>query len=451
MGTVDASRADVARLFGRAAFGATAADLSKWEGQPYATVVSSLVDVLDPATRPPQVDDVTRIVQETNKATLDKNQLWWLERMRTTMYPLEERMTLFLHDHFATAVLASGFPDPAMVLHQNQTLRLRSLGNFQTLCNELTIDPAMLYWLSGQLNRKGKPNENYARELFELFTLGTIPQVYGENDIRQAARALTGWSVDANRNAKFTPANHDTTNKSVLGKPIVYNAADKGATEYQQVVAAALGQAVAPRYLAYKLVLSFGYVPTTTDVLINPDAVVADVATALAPPAWDLRAAVRTLLLHDGFRSADATAGRQSFRQPVELAVHAAKALGFGANNAQILTLLGRMSQKPFQPPNVSGWPVGHNWLSTTTMIARYDLGITAYNLWAALNKNLRVVLPASGDLAGWAALLGLAGLTTNTEAALRNYLGSPGTTSEAEKQKGVLALIVSSPDWMVM
>lgn len=451
MGETIASRADVARLFGRAAFGATAADLDKWTGQPYASVVSSLVDVADPALRLPQVDDAARLLHETQKDTVDKNQLWWLKRMAETPYPLEERMTLFLHDHFATAVLPSGFPDAAMVLHQNQTLRLRSLGNFALLCNELTVDPAMLYWLSGQLNRKGRPNENYGREFFELFTLGTIPQLYTEADIREAARALTGWTVDANRNPKFTAATHDTGTKTVLGRTIT----DMGATEYQEVVAAALnfapgGRQVAAHYVAYKLVLSFGYEPLTTDLFANPDPLVDAVAAALAP-AWDLRAAVRTLLLHDGFRSADATLGRQTIRQPVELAVHAAKALGFAANNSQLVSLCSRMNQKLFQPPNVSGWPVGRSWVSPTTMIARYDLGVVAFNLWNALNKYLRTALPASGDLAGWAARLGLATLSPNTDAALRAYLAAPGTTSEAERQKGVLTLIMSSPDWMVM
>lgn len=454
MGQELASRADVARLFGRTAFGATSADLDRWTDQPYAAVVGFLVDVPDPAVRPPQVDDVARLVHETNKDTVDKDQLWWLKRMATTPYPLEERMTLFLHDHFATSVLANGRPDAAMVLHQNQTLRLRSLGDFHALCNELTVDPAMLHWLSGTLNRSGKPNENYARELFELFTLGTIPQVYTETDIRQAARALTGWTVDANRAAKFNTGTHDKGTKIVLGRTI----ANLEAAEYQEVVTAALtckvgGQAVAPLYIAYKLVLSFGYVPDTTDLLTAPDPVVAAVAAALGP-AWDLRAAVQAMLMHDGFRSAEGTLGRQTVRQPIELAVHAAKALGYGANQAQLVTLLGRMAQKPFQPPNVSGWQIGKEWFSPTTMIARYDLGITSYNLWAALNQVLRAALPASADRAGWAARMGLAGFSPGTEAAIwgpGGYLSAPGTTAEAERQKGVLALIMSSPDWMVM
>lgn len=442
-----ASRSDVARLFGRAAFGATAADLDRWAGQPYVAVVDFLVNVPDPATRMPAADDARRILLETSGASLALNQGWWLERMRTTTYPLEERVTLFLHDHFATATTGSGLPDAGMLLRQNQTLRSRSLGNFRTLAGEITIDPAMLHWLSGVSNTRGRPNENYGRELLELFTLGTKPQVYTETDIREAARALTGWTYNAvTRQLAFNANLHDTGSKSVLGRTIT----NQGALEYLAVVNAALAQPIAARWLAYKLVLNFGYVPDTTDLLTAPDPLVAAVADALGPN-WDLRNAVRTLLLADGFRFADAAAGRQSVRQPIELAVHAAKALGFSADNTQLLARLGAMSQKPFQPPNVSGWPVGKNWLSPTTMIARYDLGLTAFNLWAGASV-LATPLPASADLTGWTARLGLAALSPVTASGVNNYLTSaPASVPERERQTGVLALLMSSPDWMVM
>ena len=309
-----ASRSDVARLFGRAAFGATAADLDRWAGQPYVAVVDFLVNVPDPATRMPAADDARRILLETSGASLALNQGWWLERMRTTTYPLEERVTLFLHDHFATATTGSGLPDAGMLLRQNQTLRSRSLGNFRTLAGEITIDPAMLHWLSGVSNTRGRPNENYGRELLELFTLGTKPQVYTETDIREAARALTGWTYNAvTRQLAFNANLHDTGSKSVLGRTIT----NQGALEYLAVVNAALAQPIAARWLAYKLVLNFGYVPDTTDLLTAPDPLVAAVADALGPN-WDLRNAVRTLLLADGFRFADAAAGRRSVRQPIE-------------------------------------------------------------------------------------------------------------------------------------
>jgi uncharacterized protein (DUF1800 family) len=235
----------------------------------------------------------------------------------------------------------------------------------------------------------------------------------------------------------------------VLGRTITNN----GALEYLDVVDAALAQPVAPLWIAYKLVLNFGYVPETTDLLSNPDPLVASVASALAA-RWSLKDAVAAMFLDDRFRYADASLGRQTVRQPIEMAVHAAKALGFSADNAQLMARLNAMSQKPFEPPNVSGWPIGKSWLSPTTMIARYDLGLTSFNLWAGASV-LAAPLPASADLPAWTARLGLAGLSAGTESAVLGYLSAAASSvpaaPERERQTGVLALLVSSPDWMVM
>jgi uncharacterized protein (DUF1800 family) len=439
-----ASRADIARLFGRAAFGATAADLATWTGKPYAAAVDFLTNVPTGLTRLPAADEPYRLTLEQGPITVDFSQLWWLERMRSTPYPLEERMTLFLHDHFATSVLASNFPDSGHLVKQNETIRKRALGNFRLLCEELTVDAAMLFWLNGNVNVAGKPNENFAREFFELFTLGTIPQVYTETDIRESARALTGWSVDGLRTPVFTAANHDAGSKTILGQAIT----DKGAGEYKEVVRIALAQPVASRFLAYKLVTNFAYVPTTTDLLVAPDPLVASVATVLAT-SWDLRAAVRAMLLDDRFRYADPALGQQSVRQPIEIVVHAAKALELNTFDTRLLPVLARMGQKPFQPPNVSGWPTGELWLSPTTTIARYDFGILTAQLGLTSVGGVR--WPAAADLAGWATRLGLAGLTEQTTRVVQDYLATAVGASELQRQTGVVALLLSSPDWTVM
>jgi uncharacterized protein (DUF1800 family) len=136
-------------------------------------------------------------------------------------------------------------------------------------------------------------------------------------------------------------------------------------------------------------------------------------------------------------------------RQPVEQVVAVCKALGISADNAQTFNLLRRMGQLPFQPPNVGGWPFGKDWLSPVTMLARYDWGVAAFNLWnGALGKK---ALPASKDLDAWASMLGLAGLSENTRGSVEAYLGSRASAPEAEKQAGVLILIAASPDWMVI
>ena len=209
MGEKYASSGDVARLYGRAAFGATAADLDRWTGKLYVDVVDHLLDV-PPLGQRPAVDDALRIALERGDTLdggsriiflIEQGQQWWLERMRTTPYPLEERMTLFWHDHFATGPTDKGTTLGALIA-QNQLLRKHALGDFRTLCEEITLDPAMLFWLDGAFNSAIAPNENYAREFFELFTLGTIPQIYTENDIRESAKAYTGWSAASVRSSR---------------------------------------------------------------------------------------------------------------------------------------------------------------------------------------------------------------------------------------------------------
>ena len=450
MGAVKASRQDVARLFGRAAFGATAADLDKWTGQPYAEVVSYLVDIPPPDLRVPAPDDAERLsldkVEDYLFLRLQEAQQWWLDRMRTTAYPLEERMTLFWHDHFATGVNDKGSFVGAMVA-QNQTLRRNALGNFRQFCAEVTLDPAMLFWLDGAFNAGYAPNENYAREFFELFTLGTIPQIYTEQDIRQSARALTGWSCDPfTRVPFFDENNHTPGNKKVLGRTIT----PAGDQEYLKIVDVALAQRVAPLFIAYKLVLNFAYAPETRNLLKSPGPLIGRIARTLRRTNWNLREAVRTMLLADEFRYADESRARQVVRQPIELVVHASKALGIGARDANALAMLARMGQTPFMPPNVGGWPFGKDWLSPATFLARYDWGVLAYQLYNGQVVSLDP-LPAPGDLKAWKSKFGLAALSRNTEAAIQSYVRSRKTAPVEELQTGVLALIVSSPDWMVM
>jgi uncharacterized protein (DUF1800 family) len=458
-----ATRADVARLFGRAAFGATRADLTTWEDRPYADLVDSLFPPGPPGTngRLPQADEAERLAAEHYTEILSYGQQWWLERMRTTPYPLEERLTLFWHDHFATGYLNP--PDTGHLMVQNQTLRTHALGSFRDLANAMTIDCAMLYWLNGIASSVYGVNENYAREFLELFTLGVLPQVYTETDVREAGKAFTGWTVNTGiRQPVFTEARHVPGPKTVLGRTVGgYPAGDpRHATEYLEVTEAALawdGGRTASRFLAYKLVLELGYQPDESDLSADP--VIEDVAAALrANDAWDVRAGVRTLLLHPGWRDAPAASGRLLVRSPVELLVHGAKVLGValsytggGMQSNSISASSARAGQEPFRPPSVGGWPNGTGWLSQTTGLGRYEM----FNLLTKqFRDEQRAVLtpwPASGDIAGWAAFMGLPGLTTSTTLRLQEYLASPGTTAEAMKQSSMFLLVGTSPDWQVM
>jgi len=454
-----ATRADVARLFGRAAFGATGADQDAWQGKPYADMVDSLFPPGPPGTvgRTPFRDEAARVTLEQQKNDIGMAQRWWLDRMRTTPYPLEERLTLFWHDHFATAY--TGQPDVGMMIIQNETLRKHALGSFRDLANAMLVDPAMLIWLNGIANHVNGVNENLAREFLELFTLGVVPQVYTETDIRQAAKVLTGWTVNTvTRLATFTPARHDNSVKTVLGKQLGGNAA-AAPTEYQRLTDIVLAHddgITSSRFLAYKLVQEFGYPVPLGEVATDP--LVQDVAWAIrAGGDWDLRRGVRTMLLHPKWRYADPAADHLLVRSPVELCVHGAKVLGIEipfVNTLQsqlVNAATGRAGQAPFVPPSVGGWPHGLGWLSQTTTLGRYDLMNQLFLAYRNQQRHQYAKPPASADLAAWAWWMGLSGFSTSTTLRLREYLANPGTTVELDKQASLFILVGTSPDWQVM
>lgn len=449
MAGITATRADVARLLGRVAFGATAADLDTWTGKRYADLVESLLT----AAPLVEVDDLRRVLSSFDRTfgnereSFDIGQLrraqgWWLQLMTSTAAPLRERMTLLWHGHFATA-RKSPYPDTAMLVDQNQTIRTHALGNFRDLVLAMNTDPAMLWWLDGTTSSRPVANENYGRELFELFTLGKFPQVYGEHDIREAARALTGWQADPTvRQPSFDANRHDAGRKRVLGRDI----ANLAELEHEAVVDAALAQPVAPRFIAYKLVRELAYDPGRADLLRKPDSLVARVAAALGAK-WDIAAAVRTLLLSDEFRFASGP--RQGVRQPVELVVHAAKAVGSGPDDDLLVAALAGMGQRLFDPANVGGWPFAGTWLSPVTTLARYQFAARMWELYAG--NGFHTALPTASDLPAWAARFGMPGWTASTERAVRSFLTAKAKATEDERQAGVLILLLSSPDWLVL
>jgi len=269
----------------------------------------------------------------------------------------------------------------------------------------------------------------------ELFTLGKAPQVYSEADVRETARVLTGWTDNPSfRTVSFNAAGHDAGAKAVLGATI----SDAGEAEYQHLIDVLLAQSVSPRFIATKLVSNFAYAATPTDSLVGA------VAETLRTTDWDLRAAMRTLLLSDEFRLGDRAAQRLLIRQPVEVVVASAKAFNVSLSNDSVVYGLREMGQNLFGPPNVGGFPSGMGWLSPSTIVARYD--------WAAFlaGKNNSNV-PDSSDYDGWAHRIGLGALSEETTAVLHDFVVANAKWSETAKRAGVLTLLLTSPDWMAL
>ncbi|MBC3193096.1 DUF1800 domain-containing protein [Pseudonocardia sp. C8] len=337
--------------------------------------------------------------EQRREAALQSRRLgvWWLDRMAAADEPFPERMAWFWHGHFATS--AQKVRHPQLMSAQNETLRRLGRGDFRALARAMVVDPAMLVWLDGGGNRVGRPNENLAREFMELFTLGVGN--YTEDDVRQAARALTGWRVDRRTlAARLDPAAHDPGPKTVLGTTAEYDAA--GLSDLL------VTRPASPRFLAGRVWRRF-----VSDT--PPDPATLDALVAAYGPAHDITAMVRAAVTSPAFGDPSSVL----VRQPVEWLVGALRALRLPASRMRETALAGGLrdlGQTPFFPPDVGGWPAGPAWLSTAAALSRLR---TARALSGAADLSPVTDEPVRGRVEATAALLGLPGFTARTTAAL--------------------------------
>jgi uncharacterized protein (DUF1800 family) len=290
-------------------------------------------------------------------AGLTRLQGIWLYRMIFTPHPLRERMTLFWHDHFATSHNKVG--NSALMQRQNNLLRKHALGDFESLLAAIGKDPAMLIWLDSTENRKAHPNENYAREVMELFTLGRGK--YTEKDIREAARAFTGWFVIRDEFREIA-AQHDAGPKIVLGH--------SGTLDGNDIPSVLLDQPACAEFLCGKL---FRLFVSETDPA--PPELIAPLASALRASGYDIRIPVATILRSNLFF--DPAIRRRRVKCPVEFAVGTIRALEILKPTVQadaLASACARMGQSLYAPPSVAGWDGGPAWANSTTMLARANL-----------------------------------------------------------------------------
>jgi uncharacterized protein (DUF1800 family) len=278
---------------------------------------------------------------------------WWLYRLQHTAAPLVEKMTLFWHGHFATS--AAKVRSARLMLDQNELFRRQALGDFGQLVRAIARDPAMLLYLDSDTNRKNHPNENFAREVMELFCLGV--DQYGERDIQELARCFTGWEIQYGA-FKFNADQHDEGIKTVLRK--------SGRFDGDEGLAAVLDQPVAASFLCTKLARFF----VTDDEL--PPEYVAPLARRFRESGLVIAPVVETILSSRLFYSAAARGAK--IRSPVELAVDLLRALDASTNLRQLATDLGELGQMLFYPPNVKGWSGGQAWIDTSTLLGRMNL-----------------------------------------------------------------------------
>jgi uncharacterized protein (DUF1800 family) len=478
----------VEHLLRRAGFGARPDELALFREM----TITQAVDVL--VNYDSLVDDVDSLIGVAGYAGMTLNGTFspqtninharqrWLFRMVHTNRPLQEKMTLFWHNHFATGynkiqgalgdatryMAAKASEDPGRVRGQLEMLRENALGNFREILLNIAKDTAMLVWLDGRTNFKAQPQENFGREIMELFTVGVGN--YTEADVYAAARVFTGWNLtrpgvaaDGTQHYEFiyNANQHETTAKTFSfavypdgGKTIPARSAAAGMQDGIDFITGLAAHPNTARYLATKLyrffVSEFGAVNVTF---------VDRIASVYLQSGYDMRAVMREVLLSPEFQDQSAYFARYAW--PAEFVVRALKDVGwtgFSVNDA--LTPLSNMGQILYEPPDVAGWDLGESWFSTGAMLARMNF---ASSLAANQKIKLATAIKDAGVGKTPEALLAYFGdqivtapQDSSVAAELNTYLHSTGawTGSDAQlqaKASGLVHLMVGSPEYQLV
>ena len=362
---------DASHLLNRLGFGARPADLAEFSRLTREAAIERLLadTALEARTPvPPELADyqpplkIRQLSDEQRRELQRKTGIalrrWWVDTLFAAQSPAEqlrERMTLFWHNHFVSSV--QKVKSAKLMLEQNRLLRRHALGRFDELLHAVGKDPAMVVYLDSATSRRGSPNENFAREVMELFTLGEGN--YGEQDIKEAARAFTGWSIDpASGEFRWRPFAHDNGIKTVLGV--------SGNLDGDAVLDILLARPQTSELLTRKLWREF--VSPTPD-----EREVKRIVARLRSSGYELRVALRELLLGSAFW---AEANRQSLvKSPVDFVVGSFNTLGMEPpDTAALAGLLRQLGQDLFAPPNVRGWPGGEAWINSSTLLARKQM-----------------------------------------------------------------------------
>jgi uncharacterized protein (DUF1800 family) len=368
---------DARHLLSRTSFGVTPAEIHALEALDYTAAVDRLL--ADPRREsitlapdwigmgPAELQGRQKAAEAQRKEGVDGKKLevmlpvreqgrelknWWVEEMITTDQPLVERMTLFWHGHFTSSLAKVRYP--SSLFRQNVLFRREAMGNYANLLRSVARDPAMLIYLDGRGSVARQPNENFARELLELFTLGEGQ--YSEADIKAAARAFTGWSVDR-ESGQFVehPGRHDDGQKTFLGK--------SGRFGGDEILTILLAQPRTAEMIVEKLWREF--------VSLKPDpAEVTRLAVGFRQGGYEIKPLIRALLLSPAFR--DPANRGALIKSPVDLIVGSVRVLGLPVpEKTGLVRMLQGLGQVPFDPPNVKGWAGGESWISTYTLLLR--------------------------------------------------------------------------------
>jgi uncharacterized protein (DUF1800 family) len=425
---MDLQRLETARLFHRFGYGPKPGEFQAALKQGIQTTRQNILktdtqtivapEFTDPGPRPAPnsegIVEYSRLLRYQNQLLL----LWWLDQMVVTTNPLNEKMTWFWHGHWATSLGKVRYPLP--MYNQNVTLRKYALGNFAEFAQAMFLDGALQLWLDGGENTVKAPNENLSREMMELFILGV--NRYTENDVKELARSFTGYRVARTSGVMSTAARRrDNGSVTVLGK--------SGAMTPEEVIAHLVAQKNCQNFIPERV--WYRFISSTNSLPENHP-------TISAFATRDIKALITALVNDPALSRAD----NSIVKSPVEWFVGVCRALSLTPSELPSFTKLNgyleKLSQIPFQPPNVGGWPTDQAWLSSAS--AQFRLAFATWLASLADLSELKAVAPTSRVeyLLDW---LGIVEWSSRTNLALRTVQDNP---------QRLLTLAICSPEYVV-
>ncbi len=437
---LDTEATRISHLLRRAGFGASKAELIGFREQGLQATIDHLVD-FDNVDNSALEERLTS--QEFDPERLAHLQRWWVQRMAYTTRPLQEKITLFWHGILTSSIRKTG-QSPAM-FNQNQLFREMGMGRYDDMLKAISRDPAMLIYLDSRTNKKKAPNENYSRELMELFTLGIGN--YTEDDVRESARAFTGWQIRGKTEFIFNERQHDFDDKVFLGQT--------GNWDGDDVVDIIMQEPAAAVYIVRRLWTFFAYADPEPVVVARLAKVFRDNNTAIKP-------VMRAIFESDEFYSP--RAAQALVKSPAELVASTIRMLGLETNAGPLRRGTEAMGQVLFAPPDVSGWEGGATWINSSTLLERINLANSIANgqrsrlmfdptdLWDDSNRDAKAQVDFFVDL-----LLGDQ-ISHETRTALVEHvekLGIPTASqllvfSVKERLRSLVYLILASPDYQL-
>jgi uncharacterized protein (DUF1800 family) len=458
--------ADVDHLLGRTAFGINPTTRAAALAMGLPAYVDSMLEFPTTSNSPVETAARDYLVNATDPVGLEGKfpsntdiTDWWLYLMLRSEHPFRERLAMFWHDHFAISSTALRTEERYLVVDYLEKLRQRGIGNFRSLVLDMSRDGAMLEWLDGSSSVKAEPNENFAREFFELFTVGA-DRGYTELDIQEASRAFTGYRnrLDTATNLRvleFDGSRKDVGTKVLFGD-VILESRGLAADDYDLVVNATFLHLDVASWLAEKLLLEF-----VTDE--PSSALIANLAAEIRARDYEMKPVLRTLFLSEAFYLRK----KQMIRMPVDYGIGLVRATNLMVTPEIMRSELFSLAQVPGDPPSVFGWPQGDEWLSAAGMVERANLArrLIGERTWQAAN-GFAITMPAgvpdAAAVVDWFTSLMAIELSLEERTALITYLDtnvpSPGVEQPdpfdpanpqdiSNRVRGLVWILANHPD----